>query len=168
MAYFIVSWLVTFSKEFKPGLGKSADTDFDWYWFLSYARDSTAGSNSGIKDMNCVVDGKEGSTTAPDEKVESAGISWTKRGNVINRLDKGKRIDAVCLAGVGKRTIFGSDKGLRVAGRPIAGLGISGVLDKKVRLNTNCSLGGKRGPSPKLEKGSKGAWQKKHLSSRVG
>lgn len=38
-------------------------------------------------------------------------------------MDKGERTDAVFLAGVGRATIFRPDKGLKIAGRPMARLG---------------------------------------------
>ena len=41
----------------------------------------------------------------------------------------------------------------------MAGLGTSAALDKRARSNANCSPDRRRGPSPKSEKGSKGAWE---------
>lgn len=52
--------------------------------------------------------------------------------------------------------IFGSNKGLRIAGGPMAGLSVNVALDKKVRPNTNCSPDRRKSPSSKPKKGSKG------------
>lgn len=60
---------------------------------------------------------------------------------------------------MGGRTIFGPNKALRVAGRLMARLGASTILDKRARPNTHCSPDKKRGLSPKLEKRSRGAWE---------
>ena len=81
-----------------------------------------------------------------------------REGIVIDGLDEGERTDVICSAGIGGGTIFGPGKGLKVAGGPMAGLGTSTALDKRVRLETNCLPNRRRDPSPKPEKGSKSAW----------
>lgn len=90
--------------------------------------------------------------------MKSAGISWVKRRDIIDGLNKGKRIDIVCLASKKGMTIFGSDKALKVSGGLMAGLGVSATSDIIARFNANCSIDRKRGQISKLEKGSKGAW----------
>ena len=40
-----------------------------------------------------MVSGKEDLTTAPDKRVESAGIFWVERGKIIKILNEGKKTD---------------------------------------------------------------------------
>ena len=79
--------------------------------------------------------GAKGLTTVPNKRVEDAGIPWAKKEDVIDGLHESKKIDAICSANVGRGTIFGLDKGLKVAGGPIAKLGaksLTTALDKRV------------------------------------
>lgn len=220
----MISRLVGLSKGFKSELGKSVGIDVDWHWFSPYVGDSTARSNRSVRDVDCLASRIENSTTASDKRVEVAGIFWVKWGDVIygldtgkrtnivslagvgegiifgpnkglrlaggpmaglgaknlttaldkrvksagipwakrkdisNRLDEGKRTDAICLIGMGGERIFGSDKGFRVAGRHIAELSASIASNKRARPNANYLPYKRRSPSPKLKKGSRGAW----------
>lgn len=108
--------------------------------------------------MDCVVSRIKGSTTTPNKKIEDASISWAKRKNFIDGLDKGKRTNAVCSASMGERIIFGPDKSLKFADRPMAGLGASTTLDKKAKLNANCLSDKKRSSFFKPEKDFRGVW----------
>lgn len=58
---------------------------------------------------------------------------------------------------MGKGTIFGLDKRLRVADGPMVGLGASIASDKKARPNTNCLPDRKRGLFFKPKKKSRDA-----------
>ena len=102
--------------------------------------------------------GVKGLSTAPDKRVKGADIPLAKRRDIINGLDEDKRSDAVCSVGMRGGTIFGSDKGLKVASRLMPRPGASTALDKKARPNADYSPDGRRDPSPKPEKGSRGAW----------
>lgn len=100
--------------------------------------------------MDCITGKIESSITASDKKVEKAGILLAERRNVINGLDEGKRTD---ITGMKGEIIFGLKKSLTVADGLIAELGISIILAKKARPNTNCLPNEKRGLSPKRKKG---------------
>lgn len=60
---------------------------------------------------------------------------------------------------MGGGIVFGLDKGLKVAGRLIARLGVCATLDKKVRSDADCLSDRMRDSSPKAEKESRGFWK---------
>lgn len=59
---------------------------------------------------------------------------------------------------MGRGTIFGPSKGLRIADGPMARLGTSATSDKKARPDADCLPDGRRTLSPKSEKGFRSAW----------
>ena len=122
VAGFMFGQLAGFFEGSKHGLGKGVSTNIDWHWYPPCAQTSTAGLTKGLRDIDCVAGRIKDLTTVPNKKVEGTGIPWAKKGDIINKLDKNKRIDAVFLVGVEKRTIFRPDKGLRVAAGLMAGL----------------------------------------------
>lgn len=99
----IISWLAVFFKASKSRLGKSIDINNDWHLFLPCAENSIAGFNKDIKDINSMVGGKKGLITILDKKIEVISILETKKGNIINRLDKSKKINIIYLISIKKQ-----------------------------------------------------------------
>lgn len=68
----MVGQLLGLSKGSKSGLGKGAGTDIDWRWFLPFTGNSIAGSNQGLRDVDCLAGGMKSSTTVLDKRVKGA------------------------------------------------------------------------------------------------
>lgn len=149
----MVGQLPGISKRSKLRLSKITGINIDWSWFLPCVRVSIAKSNGGVKNVNYMASGREDLTTGPDKRVNSASSSWSKKGNIIDRLDESKKIDVVYSKNKGKKTLFRPGKNFRVADGSMALLGASAILDKKVRVNANYSPNRKRGPSFKPKRG---------------
>ena len=130
----------------------------DRVFLISVRRGSIFGLDKSLRVAHGLIAGlgAKNSTNVPNKRVKDAGIPWAKREDVIDRLNKDKKIDVICSTGIERRIIFRPDKSLRVVGKLMARLGASAALDKKVRLDANYLPDRSRSLFSKTEKGSKG------------
>lgn len=133
--------------------------------------DFIARFNGVIKDIDCMLGRKKGLIAAPDERIEGAGIFLAKKKDIVDGLDKSKKIDAICLTSIGRGTLFELNKDLRIVDRPIARLNASVTLDKKARSDANCLPDRRKSLFLKPKKRSKGAREsreRRYLINHIG